>query len=157
MHEAEASATGGEEGARAAEAASEPAPPPVPGPATSAEVARLRAEAGLSLRELSRFLGFGEQTVARYERGDEPDLLHGNTARMAMSPEGARMLLHLNGHRISERSRARVERYIERLDSGELAWPAHEAERRGASSTARYDCRISNRAVCDAPAWQRMA
>ena len=83
------------------------------------DIARLRARTRLSLRELSRYLGFGEQTIARYERGDMPDLLHSNTVKMATTPEGARLLLRFNGDRISERSRKKVELYIEELDAAD--------------------------------------
>lgn len=41
---------------------------------TVAEFANLQNGADLSLREFSRFLGFGEQTAARYEKGALPNL-----------------------------------------------------------------------------------
>ena len=36
------------------------------------EISALREDMGLSLREFSRFLGFGEQTAVRYEKGALP-------------------------------------------------------------------------------------
>lgn len=45
---------------------------------------------GSSSAEFSLFLGFGEQTVAKYEAGTLPDELHSNTMRMASTKEGAR-------------------------------------------------------------------
>ena len=44
---------------------------------------------GSSSAEFSLFLGFGEQTVAKYEAGTLPDELHSNTMRMASTKEGA--------------------------------------------------------------------
>lgn len=83
------------------------------------EVCELRQCLGLSLREFSRFLGFGEQTAAKYENGSVPDLLHSNTMRMAATPKGAEMLLSLNGQSITSASAVKVRNYIERLAGGD--------------------------------------
>ena len=64
---------------------------------TKEEICELRRRIKLSLREFSKFLGFGEQTATKYERGAIPDLLHSNTMKMAATPAGAKMLLDLNG------------------------------------------------------------
>lgn len=79
---------------------------------TSEEIRAIRKTLGLSLREFSLFLGFGEQTVAKYETGTLPDELHSNTMRMASTKEGAEMLLSLNGDRISKASRAKVRKCL---------------------------------------------
>lgn len=79
---------------------------------TPDEIRALRNSYGLSLREFAKFLGFGEQTVARYERGALQDKLHDSTMRWAATPEGAAALLASNGGSISEWSRERVERFI---------------------------------------------
>lgn len=79
---------------------------------SSKEIADLRAKYGLSLREFSRFLGFGEQTVAKYESGSLPDDLHNNMVKMARTAQGARMLLDLNLERLSKSSIEKVERFI---------------------------------------------
>jgi len=50
---------------------------------------------GSSSAEFSLFLGFGEQTVAKYEAGTLPDELHSNTMRMASTKEGAAGLFGL--------------------------------------------------------------
>lgn len=85
------------------------------------EISDLRRETGLSLREFSRFLGFGEQTAAKYEGGAIPDLLHSNTIRMASQPEGAVMLLEMNRGALSQQSINKVENYIERIAEGSRA------------------------------------
>ena len=87
------------------------------------DIADLRSDIGLSLREFSRFLGFGEQTAARYEKGALPDLLHSNTVKMASSPEGASLLLDLNREALSDESCEKVQSYIRKLQSGSK--PSH--------------------------------
>lgn len=87
--------------------------------ATKDEIIQLRRSMGLSVREFSRYLGFGEQTAARYETGSVPDTVHSNTMRMAASVEGAKMLLDFNGKNMSEKSIERVKSYIGRLETGE--------------------------------------
>ena len=87
------------------------------------EISALREDMGLSLREFSRYLGFGEQTAARYEKGALPDLLHSNTVKMASNPDGAALLLKLNGAALSDDSRNKVKAYIRKLSSG--SWSTH--------------------------------
>lgn len=79
---------------------------------TPEEIKDLRESYGLSLREFSRFLGFGEQTVARYERGALQDNAHDMVIRSASTSDGAAALLDRNGSLISDASRIRVERRI---------------------------------------------
>lgn len=82
------------------------------------EIKALRQSYGLSLREFSKFLGFGEQTAYRYERGDIPDITHNNVLVSARSAHGARLLLSQNGSRLSKRSIERVEHRIEAMNEG---------------------------------------
>lgn len=76
------------------------------------EIRRLRERYGLSLREFSRFLGFGEQTVARYEYGALPDELHAGTLRRAITAEGAASLLAERGCALSAKTVEAVRRFI---------------------------------------------
>lgn len=85
------------------------------------DIVELRRRMGLSVREFSRFLGFGEQTAARYESGSIPDELHSNTIKLASNPQGAAMLLTMNGRNMTEASRRMVEEYVKRLETGEEA------------------------------------
>ena len=77
------------------------------------EVRELRNSYGLSLREFSKFLGFGEQTVARYEAGAIPDDSHNTTLMLASTAEGAASLLSVREGHLSERTAAAVRRFIE--------------------------------------------
>lgn len=83
----------------------------VTGIVSADEIARLRKEYGLSVREFGRFLGFGEQTIQKYESGTLPDTVHSNTIRMAETAEGASMLLSLNRATLRDDSIAKIERF----------------------------------------------
>jgi len=85
---------------------------------SSGEIRALRTSYGLSLREFSKFLGFGEQTAYRYERGDLPDQTHSNTLRSAATINGASLLLSQNRMKLSARSVDRVERRIRAMKAG---------------------------------------
>lgn len=89
---------------------------------TKEEICELRRRMKLSLREFSKFLGFGEQTAARYEKGAIPDLLHSNTMKMAATPAGAKMLLDLNGAELRGESAALVADYIDKMVSGDVSY-----------------------------------
>lgn len=82
------------------------------------EVKTLRHSYGLSLREFSKFLGFGEQTTYRYEHGDIPDQPHNTTMLSARTIEGARLLLAQNRGRLSARSLARIEQRMQTMVDG---------------------------------------
>ena len=77
------------------------------------EVRELRNSYGLSLREFSKFLGFGEQTIARYEAGAIPDDSHNTTLKLASTTEGAASLLSVRESCLSERTVTAVRRFIE--------------------------------------------
>lgn len=68
---------------------------------TAKQAKEIRARFGLSVREFSRFLGFGEQTYARYEAGSIPSQANSNIIKMAETPDGAQRLLAMNGSAIS--------------------------------------------------------
>ena len=67
------------------------------------EIREIRQRYSLSLRDFSRFLGFGEQTVARYESGALQDETHDGMMRLAASPEGASLLLEIRRAQLPER------------------------------------------------------
>lgn len=82
------------------------------------EVKALRYSYGLSLREFSRFLGFGEQTTYRYEHGDIPDQPHNTTMLSARTIEGARLLLTQNRRKLNDKSIASIEQRIQTMADG---------------------------------------
>ena len=98
------------------------------------EVTELRNSYGLSLREFSKFLGFGEQTIARYEAGAIPDDSHNTMLKLASTAEGAASLLSVRESQLGERTASAVRRFIESrtLLSGLAAtfaahqWPTQE-------------------------------
>lgn len=77
------------------------------------EIRELRNSYGLSLREFSKFLGFGEQTIARYEAGAIPDDSHNTMLKLAATAEGAASLLSVREGQLSERTVSAVRRFIE--------------------------------------------
>lgn len=74
----------------------------------------LRAAYGMSTRQFSRFLGFGEQTEGRYERGSLPDRVHANALNDAATPDGARRLLAANRDQMDEEAIALAEGFAAR-------------------------------------------
>lgn len=77
------------------------------------EIRNLRLSYGLSLREFSRFLGFGEQTIARYEAGAIPDESHSTMLKLISEASGASSLLSLRKDKISAASVCAIQRFIE--------------------------------------------
>lgn len=92
------------------------------------EISALRKSYGLSLREFSRFLGFGEQTIYRYEHGDIPDQLHSSTLAAARTAAGAQHLLEQNGQNLSDRSVNAIESHISEMAGHEKELPAVQEE-----------------------------
>lgn len=96
------------------------------------EIGVIRGRYGLSLRDFSRFLGFGEQTVARYESGALQDEAHDGMMRLVASPEGAALLLGIRRDQLPERTVESVEGFIasqspRRFRAIDLSWPPLEA------------------------------
>lgn len=107
------------------------------------EIKALRTSYSLSLREFSKFLGFGEQTAYRYERGDLPDQTHSHTLRSAMTVNGARLLLSQNRAKLSDRSITKVEQRINAMEAdatveGRLRFVLEEREAEPPSSSNGY-------------------
>ena len=89
------------------------------------EVKALRESFGLSLREFSRFLGFGEQTAYRYEHGDLPDQPHNTLMLSAKNVDGAKLLLAQNGHRLNNKSIVSINRHIQSMADGTVRESRH--------------------------------
>lgn len=88
----------------------------------------LRVSYGLSLRDFSKFLGFGEQTYARYERGSLPNSTHNQILKTAMTPSGAKQLLSANGAKLSEKAIASVWHFISNGMAPKTDWDRMEWE-----------------------------
>lgn len=107
------------------------------------DIKKLRKSYGLSLREFSKFLGFGEQTAYRYEHGDIPDQSHNTTIMSALSLEGARHLLAQNRANLTDKSVEKVRRHIEAMaagasDEARLNAPIEEIEADAPSAANGY-------------------
>ena len=82
------------------------------------EIKGIRAGYGLSVREFSKFLGFGEQTVARYESGSLPTAANNAVIRMAETPGGARELLRAREGSLSSDTSDKVRAFIDSSERG---------------------------------------
>lgn len=80
---------------------------------TTTQIHSLRKAYGLSLRDFSRLLGFGEQTYARYERGSLPDETHNNTMKLACSPKIAPVLLQNNIDKTDGKVKQRLQKAVD--------------------------------------------
>lgn len=117
---------------------------PLPG-----DIAELRSRYGLSLREFSKFLGFGEQTIARYERGALPDEAHAYALRQARTAAGAQSLLETNRGRIAEQSVRKVQQFIECNDAGETVYAVAKMPWPWEISFPKVPCRANGYRVLD--------
>lgn len=86
---------------------------------SSDELRRLRSAYGLSTREFSRFLGFGEQTEHRYETGSMPSRANNAIIKSAMTRIGALSLLEENRERVRPDTVTRVMEYAATLSAPE--------------------------------------
>lgn len=77
-----------------------------------AQMKSLRNSYGLSLREFSKFLGFGEQTYARYERGSLPDDAHYALIAQATTVDGAKTLLSLHSDALDPLAVSAIKEHI---------------------------------------------
>ena len=89
---------------------------------TPDQIRSLRAEYGLSVRDFSRFLGFGEQTVARYEAGSIPDESHDTTLKLAATPQGAASLLEVRRQSLPPSVASAVEGFVGRRSADRSRW-----------------------------------
>ena len=96
------------------------------------EIRGIRQRYGMSLRDFSRFLGFGEQTISRYEAGALQDEAHDGMIRLSANPAGASLILGIRREQLPERAISAAERFIgsqtpARLGALDLSWPPMRA------------------------------
>lgn len=95
---------------------------------TAQLIKETRQQYGLSLREFSKFLGFGEQTFARYEAGSLLTKKSNDVIKMALTATGAQILLDQNRNRLSEKSIKKVECFIAGLNGDSEHISSHKAQ-----------------------------
>jgi HTH-type transcriptional regulator/antitoxin PezA len=71
-----------------------------------------RAKYGLSQRSFATLLGIGEATMVRYEQGAVPSRANANLILAAEDPRFMLGCIERNGAGLSERQRARAEKYV---------------------------------------------
>jgi len=72
----------------------------------------LRARYGLGVRPFSLLLGWGELTLFRYESGSIQDDAHESQLRLAENPDNIRVLVGINGHKLTSRQLGTLEAHL---------------------------------------------
>jgi putative zinc finger/helix-turn-helix YgiT family protein len=93
------------------------------------EMKQLRQRYGLSVRAFSLLLGWGEITAHRYESGSLQDAAHEAALRLAEEPANMRIFLTANGHKLTARQRAGLERHLQSLEAQTLVCAPVDEER----------------------------
>ena len=83
---------------------------------TPEEMKRLRERYGLGVRPFSLLLGWGEITAHRYEGGSLQDAAHEAALRLADEPANIRVFLSANGHKLTTRQRAGLEKHLQAIE-----------------------------------------
>ena len=78
------------------------------------EIKGLRKSYGLNQKELSRLLGWGDVTIARYETGSLQDKAHDAMLKLIQDPNNMMRLLATNGDFLPENRRRSIEQQIEK-------------------------------------------
>lgn len=86
---------------------------------TPDQMRALRARYGLGVRPFSLLLGWGELTMHRYESGSLQDDAHESQLRLAENPANVRLLMGLNGHKLTPRQKGTVEARLSAIEAGE--------------------------------------
>ena len=90
---------------------------------TPEEIRKTRKKYGLGQRLFSRFLGWGEITIHRYESGAIQDAAHNEVLSLLEEPRNALKVLELNRANLSieeaEKLEKRIKELIEQEESGE--------------------------------------
>lgn len=87
---------------------------------TPSEIKQLREQYGLSQTNFSRWLGWGDITVHRYESGALQDSVHNETLILLHDPKNAQMLLDSTKGNLDDATRQRLEKKISDLLSEDL-------------------------------------
>jgi putative zinc finger/helix-turn-helix YgiT family protein len=84
---------------------------------TPEEMKQLRERYGLGVRPFSLLLGWGEITAHRYEGGSLQDAAHEAALRLAEDPANIRVYLSANGHKLTTRQRAGLEKCLQAIEA----------------------------------------
>ena len=79
---------------------------------THSEVRDVRVQYGLSQTAFSRWLGWGDVTIHRYESGSLQDAVHNEALLLLRDPRNAEKLLEMNRENLDEASAERLERAV---------------------------------------------
>jgi putative zinc finger/helix-turn-helix YgiT family protein len=96
---------------------------------TPEEMKRLRERYGLGVRPFSLLLGWGEITAHRYEGGSLQDAAHEAALRLAEDPANIRVYLSANGHKLTTRQRAGLEKHLQAIEEREYGRAKDQSDR----------------------------
>lgn len=104
-------------------------------------IKEIRHKYGLSQKDFSRFLGWGEITIHRYESGSLQDMAHNETLVLVEDPRNALKILELNKNSLSSNLIWKIESRIRELMAEEdniSLLPLIEGKYAGASLETGY-------------------
>lgn len=105
------------------------------------KIKEIRHKYGLSQKDFSRFLGWGEITIHRYESGSLQDMAHNETLVLVEDPRNALKILELNKNSLSSNLIRKIESRIRELTAEEdniSLLPLIEGKYAGASLETGY-------------------
>lgn len=105
------------------------------------KIKEIRHKYGLSQKEFSRFLGWGEITIHRYESGSLQDTVHNETLVLVENPHNALKILELNRNSLTSNLIQRIESRIRELlaeEKNALLLPLIEKKYAGVSLETGY-------------------
>lgn len=79
------------------------------------KIKEIRHKYGMSQKDFSRFLGWGEITIHRYESGSLQDMVHNETLLLIEAPRNALKILELNRNILTSNLVQRIESRIKEL------------------------------------------
>ncbi len=105
------------------------------------KIKEIRHKYGMSQKDFSRFLGWGEITIHRYESGSLQDMAHNETLVLTEDPRNALKILELNRNTLASTLIQRIESRIKELLAEEKTaslLPLIEGKYTGASIETGY-------------------
>lgn len=105
------------------------------------KIKEIRYKYGLSQKDFSRFLGWGEITIHRYESGSLQDTVHNEALVLVENPHNALKILELNRNALTSNLIQRVESRIRELlaeEKNALLLPLIEEKYAGVSLETGY-------------------
>lgn len=79
------------------------------------KIKAIRDKYGLTQKEMSKLLGWGDITYHRYENGSLPDQAHNTLLLLIKDPKNVRMIIENNKHNLSSKTLDKLKNRLEEL------------------------------------------